>query len=199
MRFIKKLLRRLFRTHRYMLYKAACDQTTSDVLVDRECVDVLDDANLATCAETVAALKATSSDAADYLRDVRKGRIVALVISVDGRVAHYSYVFLRNKSACILGLGRDTALIGNDFTMPEHRGKGFQSRSVGLRAAIAKARGFSFVAAETSPRNLASQRGLQKGGMKFVGRLELAVVLNCLVIRWRRPAGVPFFGFCLRG
>lgn len=199
MTLINKILRRLIRVHKYMLYKAPCDQLASSTLADRESVVVLDATSLALHAETVAALKMLASDASDYLSDVEAGRVVALVISVDGQIVHYSYVFVQNKSACILGLDRDTALIGNAFTAPDYRGKGCQSRSVGLRAAIAKARGFSFVAAETSPGNVSSQRGLQKGGMRFVGRLDLLVLLNCLVVRWRRPRGVPVFGVCLHG
>ena len=59
-------------------------------------------------------------------------------------------------------------------------------------------RGYRFIAAETSPENRASQRGMHKGGMSLIGRLELAVILNCLIIRWQRPSGISMFGFCLR-
>lgn len=198
MRAFDRLRRRIFRTHRYLVFKCMCEGASRPLREQEESVFVIDAANLDELNYVAKAVERSAADAIDYFNDVRAGKIIALVILHRGEVVHYSYVFLRNKSACILGLNKDTALVGNDFTVPSYRGKGCQSRSVTLRAAIAKDRGFDFIAAETSPDNVASQRGLQNGGMGLVGRLDLAVILNCLVIRWRRPPGVSLLGFCLR-
>lgn len=198
MNVLKKVFRRIFRVHHYQLFKAACNVIQQPRLGDHEEDLVIDAANINQNTKVLTALNKIAADTVDYLEDVNAGRVVALVILHQGEVVHYSYVFLRNKSACVLGLDRDTALVGNAFTVQSYRGKGCQARSVALRAAIAQDRGFRFIAAETSPENLASQRGLQNGGMGLVGRLDLAVILNCLVIRWRRPPGVSLLGFCLR-
>lgn len=195
---LEKLRRRVFRTHHYLVFERDCEGGPCPVLHEGESAFVIDAENLDEHADVVNAVQRLAGDAADYFKDVRAGKVVALIIQYQGEVVHYSYVFLRNKSACILGLSKHTALIGNAFTVPAYRGKGCQSRSVALRAAIAAGRGFTAVAAETSPDNVASQRGLQNGGMRLAGRLDLVVILNSLVIRWRRPPGVPAFGFCLR-
>lgn len=132
-----------------------------------------------------------------YLEDIEKDRIAGLVISEYGKPVHYGFVFKSNKTACLLGLPAGAALIGNSFTLPAYRGRGLQARSVRARAKIAQGNGFTAIAAETSPDNHASQRGLVKSGMALQGRIDLVVVLSCFVIRWRRPAGIPLLGFCL--
>lgn len=181
-----------------MIYQVRCDELVFDGPQREEGCIVLDSSNIGAHADVAEGLKRMGGEVSEYLQDVHAGRVVALVMLRDGKVMHYSYVFLRNKSACILGLSDDTALIGNAFTVPEYRGRGCQPRSIALRAAIAKERGYRFIAAETSPENRASQRGMHKGGMSFIGRLGLVVILNCLIIRWHRPPGIPMFGFCLR-
>lgn len=143
------------------------------------------------------ALVQLNPDNRHYLADIEKDRIAGLVISENGAPVHYGFVFKANKTACLLGLPTGVALIGNAFTLPSHRGRGLQACSVHARAEIARLNGFAAIAAETSPDNQASQRGLVKSGMQLQGRVELVVVLSCLVIRWRRPPGTPLLGFCL--
>lgn len=194
---LRAFRRRLFRTNSYLLFKASCEIGEHPRLGEGESYLALDSTNIDEFDDIIKALEQLSGDASDYISDVRAGKIVALLIQCNGELVHYSYVFLRNKSACILGLDRDTALVGNVFTVQSYRGKGCQARSVALCAAIARDRGFAFIAAETSLNNVASQRGMKNGGMNLAGRLDLAVILNSLVIRWRRPPGSAMLGFCL--
>lgn len=132
----------------------------------------------------------------DYLADVRKDRAIGIAILADGRIVHYAYLFKRNKTACLLGLPPGAALIGNARTIPEFRGRGLQAVSVHARTRIAEASGFAKIVAETAPDNLRSQHGLRKGGMRLVGRVELLVLMNCLVVRLQRPAGTPAVALC---
>ena len=136
-------------------------------------------------------------DNGPYISDIEKDRIAGLMILEGGQTVHYGFVFKSNKTAALLGLPPSTALIGNSFTMPSHRGNGLQARSVHARAEIARSNGFAEIAAETDPENYSSQRGLLKSGLKLQGPVELVVVLNCFVIRWRRPKGIALLGFCL--
>ena len=192
------LLPKLYRARAYTILEAECSSVASPRATDDEQFVVLNASNVHAHRDVCEALLELGGDVADYLEDLRRGRVVAFVILRAGVVEHYSYVFVKNKTACILGLGNGTALIGNDFTVSSYRGRGCQSRSVGARAEIARNHGFLRVVAETSPENMASQRGLQKGGMRLAGRMDLVVILNTVVIRWRRPAGYPLLGFCLR-
>lgn len=190
-------LRRLFRTHHYLVFKMKCSDLVIPHQVEGEEFVVIDAYSILYNSKVCDALCAMSTTSKDYLDDVRRNKAIALVIMFEEKVVHYSYVFLRNKTSCILGLRRDTALVGNDFTIPSYRGKGCQLRSVALRASIAKEHGFAYIAAETSPDNNASQRGLQNGGMNLLGSLRIFVILNSLIIRWHRPYGFPLIGFCI--
>lgn len=131
-----------------------------------------------------------------YLEDVRRGKAFGLALVHADEVLHYAFVFVRNKTACLLGIPDGCALIGNAFTVQEHRGRGLQACSARCRARVARNAGFDSVASETSPDNRASQRGLGKAGMRPVGRVDLLVLLNCVVIRYRRPAGFRLLGLC---
>jgi len=145
----------------------------------------------------VDALLMLSSDNAEYLHDIQRGRVIGFVIEFEQTLVHYSYLFLRNKNACILGLDVNTALIGNAFTVPIYRGKGAQARSVKARASLAHGAGYQSILAETSPDNVASQRGMLKGGMRLLGRMDLWVALTMFVFRRRKPAGFSPLGVCL--
>lgn len=189
---------KLVRTHTFMVFAAPCRDAAFPLAGPGEQLCVLRQGNLADNAAVCAALVALNPSNAEYIADIRRGWIIGFVIVRGGTVVHASYLFLKNKTACILGLRPDTALMGNAFTVPAYRGQGCQPRSVAARAALAREAGFERVAAETSPDNVASQRGLQKAGMRLTGRLDLVVLLNVLVIRWRRPPGVALLGLCLR-
>lgn len=142
-------------------------------------------------------LVAINAENIDYLDDVRRGAAVGLALLEEDHIVHYAFVFLRNKTACLLGLAARTALIGNAYTLPSHRGRGLQAYSVQCRAQIAQSAGFTSIVCETSPDNLASQRGLERAAMHRIGRMELLVLVNCAVVRWRRPAGFRLLGLCL--
>jgi RimJ/RimL family protein N-acetyltransferase len=152
--------------------------------------------NLAEMQPVVEALLAVSGSTAEYVADIRRGRIVGFVILYQDEVVHYSFLFLRNKTACILGLDRHSALIGNAFTIPGYRGRRAQPRSVKARCHLAREAGYERIVAETSPDNLASQKGMQKGGMLLLGRMDLALALTIFVFRWRRPSGFRLWGLC---
>lgn len=137
-----------------------------------------------------------NAENAAYLEDVRQGKAFGLALVAGDDVLHYAFVFVHNKTACLLGLPRGCALIGNAFTVPGHRGKGLQGCSARCRARIARSAGFDSVASETSPDNRASQRGLEKAGLKPAGRVDLLILLNCIVIRYRRPPGFRLLGLC---
>ncbi len=152
--------------------------------------------NFAELEDLRSGLVAINAENVDYLDDVRRGAAVGLALLDEDRIVHYAFVFLRNKTACLLGLAARSALIGNAFTLPSHRGRGLQAHSVHCRARIAHAAGYRSIVCETSPDNLASQRGLEKAGMQRIGRMELLVLVNCAVVRWRRPAGFRLLGLC---
>lgn len=194
---LRKLGLLLVRRRSYVLFEKDCSGVSFPAPSAGERIQVLTAANIDGAADVAERLVELNAESADYLQDIRCGRVTGIVFIHGGQVVQYSYVFKKNKTACLLGLPPTTALIGNDFTVPSYRGRGCQGRSVEVRACVAREAGFTAVVAETSPDNIASQRGLQKGGMRPLGKLDMLVLLNCLVIRWRRPAGFPLLGLCL--
>lgn len=131
-----------------------------------------------------------------YLDDIERDHIIGVIIRVNQSIVHYGFLMKRNRTRGLLGLPRNAALSGHDYTLPSYRGRGAQGRSVLARAHLARDAGFSWIYSETSPDNLASQRGLAKGGMEILGRLDFVVVLRFVVIRWRRPPGFDAVGWC---
>lgn len=144
------------------------------------------------CAELLALNKGNKS----YLDDVRKNHMQCVVILSNDQIVHYGFLYHKNRSAHLLGLPPDSALIGNSYTIPSFRGKGLQGRSVLLRASLAKSAGFTAIYAETSINNASSQRGLAKAGMRPLGRVDLIIIFRYLVIRWRRPTGFRTWDWC---
>lgn len=132
-------------------------------------------------------LVSLSADNGDYLEAVSRGEAEGLAVLCDGKVVHYAFLMHRNKTACVLGFGRTVGLIANAFTIEQYRGRGCHGRSVAARIKRAEHSGLDQVISETSYDNTASQCGLVKGGMKYFGRVELVVLFNVLVIRYRRP------------
>lgn len=189
--------RRLVRTQSHLLFSAPIQDVVTQFDTNHLEFVTISTQNVLQHRVLIDALIALNPDNTHYIADIEKDKITGLVVLEGRQVVHYGFVFKSNKTADFLGLQPGTALIGNSFTTPAHRGQGLQARSVCARAAIARRHGFAAIAAETSPENHASQRGLIKSGLKLQGRMELLIVLSCLVIRWRRPAGVPLLGLSL--
>lgn len=133
-----------------------------------------------------------------YMDAVTQGEAEGLLVCVGGQIVHSAYLMFANKTTRLLGFDRSWGLLGNSFTMTHHRGRGCQARSTSERIAMAAAAGLPAVVSETSPDNLASQRGLQRGGMRYLGQVRFFVILNIFVIRTQRIGlNVPFFSLCL--
>ncbi|WP_332671514.1 hypothetical protein [Aromatoleum sp.] len=194
---LRRGARLLVRSRTHLLYERLCDNAPFPSLGDGEQALILTHENLALHQPLCGALVAMNRENADYLDDVRKDRVLGVVFTNDGRIVHHAFVFKRNRTVKLLGLPRTAALVGHAFTVDDYRGRGCQGRSLDVRAWVAGQAGFERMIAETSPDNLASQRGMEKGGMRLIGRIDLVVLLNCVVLRWRRPEGFAAFDLCL--
>jgi len=196
-RIFAPVFRRVIRTQSHLLFSAQIQDVANSANTSDLKFETISALNISQYHALTDALVTLNRDNVHYIADIEKDKITGLVVLEQGQPVHYGFVFKSNKTARLLGLQPSTALIGNSFTLPSHRGQGLQVKSVSARAEIAKFNGFLAIAAETHPKNHASQRGLIKSGLKLQGRVELLIVFSCLVIRWKRPAGVPLLGFCL--
>jgi len=195
--FAGKLLSLAYRRRAYVLFELDCKAAAFPAMAEGERVELITARNIERDGFVESSLVALNAENADYLDDVARDRAVGLVVLSEGRVVHHGFLFKKNRTACLLGLRSSAALIGNAFTIAAYRGQGCQARSVQTRACLARDEGFRSVVAESSPDNLASQGGMRKAGMHLLGPLDIVVLLNCLVIRWRRPQGFRLFGICL--
>ena len=145
-------------------------------------------------------LAALPVESAAYLRAVENGEAEGLVVCVARRIVHCGFLMFSNKTTCLLGFGKDAALLGNAFTVKDYRGNGCQTRSLRERTAMARDAGVARVLSETSPDNHASQRGLAKAGLRRLGSVHCWIFLNTIVLRVVRPvSSVPMAGLCLCG
>jgi RimJ/RimL family protein N-acetyltransferase len=190
------LREKLVRIQKHVVYCADCAAVPEPQWLPGEKVVISSYRNLwgdALCK----ALLSIYTENAEYLRAIVDGEAEGLAVVRDGKLVHYGFLMHRNKTARLLGFGYGTALLGNAFTVPEYRGRGCQARSVAARIKMAQKAGLRSVISETSYDNAASQRNLAKAGMELLGRMDLLVVLNMLVIRYKRPRNsVPLLGFC---
>jgi hypothetical protein len=190
------LRKKLVRIQKHLVYSTACTAAPEPEWLAGEKTFISSHRNpwaQALCDEVLA----ISGENAEYLQAILDGEAEGLAVVRDGTLVHYGFLMHRNKTACLLGFDKSVGLIGNAFTIPSYRGRGCQIRSVTGRINMAQQAGLERVISETEYANTASQRNIVKGGMSFLGRIELLVVLNVLVIRYKRPAkSIPLFGFC---
>ncbi|WP_157976440.1 GNAT family N-acetyltransferase [Parahaliea mediterranea] len=197
MAWLRRLARQLLSFRSHHLYGIDCRSLAPPSPPDGELITLVDRDSAAAYPDLLSALVNINTQNRDYLREIHRGRMACALITVDGKLAHYGFLYLKNRSALLLGLPVKTALAGNAFTVPAFRGRGCQGRSLLKRACYANKLGFDQVVAETSVDNIASGKGLRKAGMVFLGRMDYLVLLRVLVIRWRRPPGFPLFSICL--
>jgi len=180
------LRKKLVRVQKHLVYSADCTAAPEPQWLAGEKAFISSHTNpwaQALCDEVLS----ISAENAEYLQAILDGEAEGLAVLRDSKVVHYGFLMHRNKTARLLGFGTSVGLIGNAFTVRGYRGRGCQARSVAARIRMAQKAGLRRVISETSYDNTASHRNLVKGGMDLLGRVELVVVLNVLVIRYKRP------------
>ncbi len=177
---------RLIRIEKHQVYIASCaDAEEPDWLPGEQvCYSSYKALWNKVVSEHLAALPVRNSD---YLRAVSRGEAEGLAVLYKGKIVHCAFLMYRNKSAALLGFDKNVGLLGNAFTIDPYRGRGCQARSVAARIRMARQAGLDQVISATSYDNLSSQRGLVNGGMKYFGSVGLFILLNALVVRYKRP------------
>lgn len=180
------LRKKLVQVQRHRVFIASCSNGREPDWLPGEQVSVASRGapwNHAVSSEIVA----LSADNGDYLEAVSRGEAEGLAVLCEGHVVHYAFLLHRNRMVRLLGFKKEIGLVANAFTLRRYRGRGYHARSVAARIKMAGRSGCKQVVSETSYDNAASQRGLVKGGMKPFGNIEFVVLLNVLVIRYKRP------------
>lgn len=111
------------------------------------------------------------------------------IVDKQGHVASYGFVLFESFYKQVLGEAADTPMIGNCFTDPQQRGRGYYPRL--LRAACHRLadEGYRRVIITCAPDNLASVRGIEKAGFRRVRALS-SLVVAARWIAWQRGVDV---------
>lgn len=133
----------------------------------------------------------------EYLEGIRRGEAVGVFIVLADELAHWAFLMIGSRTSCLLGIGRDTALLGNAYTDPGFRGRGLQTLSLRQRLHECQRLGIEEVFTETEPENVPSRRAMERVGMSLVREVTLVVLLNRVVLRRsRQGSAAPRAGIC---
>lgn len=128
----------------------------------------------------------------EYLAAVARGEAALVLILCDEAPAHYAFLLRESRTVAVLGEEPGAvALIGNAYTWPAHRGRGLHPYGVYRRGRLARRLGYAGAASETARGNVASQRGLTKGGFRWAGTVWVAVLANRLALGWSSARSFP--------
>ncbi len=130
-----------------------------------------------------AGIELGEAEALEYIEGIRRGDVVGVFLLEDGTIAHRAFLMRHSRTLEILGAPPGAMLLGNAYTQPGFRGRGYHKRSIQARIDLAWRLGAETVVSETHPDNLASMRALESSGLKRVGRVTVVVVGNRLVLR----------------
>ena len=111
--------------------------------------------------------------------------LLLAIVDEHGHVASYGFVLFESFYKQVLGEAADTPMIGNCFTNPQQRGRGFYPRL--LRAACRRLaeEGYRRIIITCEPDNQASVRGIEKAGFRRVRTLS-SLVVAARWIAWQR-------------
>jgi len=101
----------------------------------------------------------------------------AYAIFVEGSLAHISWLITRQFDIppALLALAADEAEITACVTLPEYRGRGLYGIAIQSICQLAREQGFRRIFMKTRLDNTASQRGIEKAGLKAQGQ-----ILHCI-------------------
>lgn len=111
--------------------------------------------------------------------------LLLAIVDEQGRIASYGFVLFESFYKQVLSEAADTPMIGNCFTDPQQRGRGYYPHL--LRAACRRLadEGCRRVIITCAPDNLASVRGIEKAGFRRVRTLS-SLVVAARWIAWQR-------------
>ena len=187
--FMRFVALRLFQWRSDVLYEAdparLADTTAGPAEVSGERVVWVHRGNLGSAA-TAAVEAAVLGGANHAYREALCGADLLLaIVDEQGHVASYGFVLFESFYKQVLRESADTPMIGNCFTDPGRRGRGFYPRL--LRAACCRLadEGYRRIIITCAPDNQASVRGIEKAGFRRVRTLS-SLVLAARWIAWLR-------------
>ena len=132
-------------------------------------------------AETAAVERAVLTDVNYAYRDTLRGDdLLFAAIDPHGGVVAYGFVLFDSYSKKVLGEAVETPLIGNCYTLPEHRRKGIYPRLLITICTQLAATGYRRAIITCAPDNIASIRGIENAGFTRVHTVKSLLVVS----RW---------------
>jgi RimJ/RimL family protein N-acetyltransferase len=128
-------------------------------------------------------IECSEAGSLEYIDGIGKGDVVGVFLLENEKVVHRSFLMRHSRTLEILGAPHGSMLLGNAYTQPGFRGRGYHKRSIQARIEVAWRLGAETVVSEAHPDNLASMRALESSGLRRVGSVTVVVVGNRLVFR----------------
>jgi len=113
----------------------------------------------------------------EFLATVARGAHLYMLFK-DGRLEHYNWVGMTEPHQALFVAGPDDAVGFNGWTIREARGKGLFGLSMNLQGWYMKQQGFGRVLGAAEAWNGPSRKGMQRGGLEFLGRYTLWTLLG---------------------
>jgi len=96
----------------------------------------------------------------------------------NGRLEHYNWVGMTEPHQALFVAGPDDAVGFNGWTIREARGKGLFGLSMNLQGWHMKQQGYRRVVGAAEVWNAPSRKGMQRGGLEYLGRYTLWTLLG---------------------
>jgi GNAT superfamily N-acetyltransferase len=111
------------------------------------------------------------------------------VVLVNGECQHFGGVGFSSRQLRILGERSRIPLVGACNTIPEARGRGLYRRALAELGARLQAAGYERILIETTPKNYASQRGIEAAGYRLQRIMSIWIFFHVIAIATIRTNG----------
>lgn len=119
-------------------------------------------------------------EAVESLDGVRDGDRL-FVVTCGGEILHGGCILFNTRQTRLIGEPGNPPLIASCLTAPQARGRGLYRRSLRAELCYLRERGYRRAVIETSPDNVASRKGIEAAGFRFLREARIWIVLNWLV------------------
>lgn len=185
--FCRFLLSRLFRYRRDLIFEAS----TKSCLVDADWhepgnVLVINRTNIDQLLTDQLREQLLGGEGDEYLRGIRRGDQLLVVVDDCGHVKHHSYILFQTRTKALLDEVGGTPLFANCVTQTNARGQHLYPRTLRCGLRLLAEQGHPRVVINCDPANAASVNGIKRAGFSLLAEAETWTLLNYVSFQRRR-------------
>ena len=177
-------IKSLFRRERILIYSKELDAVICEKLYPELDASI----TLGNHDDLYQMRKSTKMLAWEFCCDLYDGVKDKFIYKNNGAVGHISWIYYKNDPNRILDLGGNEGEIKYSLTLPQFRGRGIYPAILVRIQSYLKEHGYKRVYICVKDDNLASIKGIEKAGFKYIARINLVKILGIQLSR-RYAAG----------